>query len=68
LQKLAEEERVHRSALDKVLPAIEADLKTLTSAAELKRLDPQGQIEAEKTRQDGEAALKEIRKLLETRK
>jgi hypothetical protein len=68
LQKLAAEGKVHLAALEKVLPPIEADLKTLTSPEELKRLDPQGQTEAAKIRREGEAALGEIKKLLEAKK
>lgn len=68
LQKLAKEKAIHRAALERVLPPIEADLKMLTSPEQVKRLDAGRQAEVEKVRREAQAALGEIRKLLEAQK
>jgi len=68
LQKQVDEKSIPRAALEQVLPSIEADLKTLTSPEEVKRLDPGRRAEAEQIRKEGQAALSAIRKLLEAKK
>ena len=68
LEQLAKEGRLDQSVLAKVLPTMEADLKTLTDEKELAKLQPKERAEAEKLRPQVEKALADLKQRMETPK
>ncbi len=63
LKKLAAEGSVHPAVLEKIVPSIEADLKTLSDERSLKEARTPREV-AEKLRREAQATLDEIRALL----
>ena len=64
LEKMVRQGKVHRAVMEKVLPSVEADLKTLGSSEELGKLPDKIKAEAEKLRPKAEATIKKIKALL----
>ena len=65
LQHLAQQDRLHESVLARLVPTIEADVKTLTDEKELAKLQPKERAEAEKLRPQVEKALADFKQRME---
>jgi hypothetical protein len=64
LRGLAQERKLHPAALDKVLGAVEADIRTLGNPDELKKLPPGERVKAEAAREEAVRALADVKKLV----
>lgn len=64
LRQLAADGKLHPAAVRKVLPTIEADLKTLSDAKETGKLESKEQAQAKETRSEVEKALASIKTTL----
>ena len=64
LKQLAADGTLHSAAVRKILPAIEADLKTLSNTEEMEQLDAQTKDQANKTRTAVEQAVASLKKTM----
>ena len=68
LEQLIKEGQLGEPVLAKILPTLEADLKTLTDEKELAKLQPNERAEAEKLRPQVEKALSDLKQRMEKSK